>query len=114
VVQVSLALALLICSGLMIRTFRALTNVNPGFAQPEQPQTFRIHIVSTEAIGKRIRLSCRGHEFTGVRKACKSFSSFLFAFHSNFARICRDLYYVFPAPRKAVSAPGSSQSRARI
>ena len=32
VVQVALALVLLICSGLMIRTFRALTHVNPGFA----------------------------------------------------------------------------------
>src|SRR6266853_1133473 len=31
VVQVALALVLLICSGLMIRTFRALTKVNPGF-----------------------------------------------------------------------------------
>jgi putative ABC transport system permease protein len=48
VVQVSLALVLLICSGLMIRTFRALTNVNPGFAQPEHVQTFRIYIPDTE------------------------------------------------------------------
>lgn len=48
VVQVSLALVLLICSGLMIRTFRALVNVNPGFARPEQVQTFRISIVDTE------------------------------------------------------------------
>jgi predicted permease len=31
VVQVSLAFVLLICSGLMIRTFRALNHVNPGF-----------------------------------------------------------------------------------
>jgi predicted permease len=48
VVQVSLALVLLICSGLMIRTFRALTNVNPGFADPERAQTFRIYIPETE------------------------------------------------------------------
>jgi predicted permease len=48
VVQVSLALVLLICSGLMIRTFRALTNVDPGFAQPERVQTFRIYIPKTE------------------------------------------------------------------
>jgi len=44
VVQVALALVLLICSGLMIRTFRALTNVNPGFAGPATLQTFRISI----------------------------------------------------------------------
>jgi hypothetical protein len=31
VIQVSLAFVLLICSGLMIRTFRALNHVNPGF-----------------------------------------------------------------------------------
>src|SRR6266852_5990564 len=47
VVQVALALVLLICSGLMIRTFRALTNVNPGFAGPASLQTFRISIPST-------------------------------------------------------------------
>ncbi|MGB6883041.1 MAG: FtsX-like permease family protein, partial [Candidatus Acidiferrum sp.] len=35
---------LLICSGLMIRTFRALTRVNPGYSQPAQLQTFRIGI----------------------------------------------------------------------
>jgi len=44
VVQVAFALVLLICSGLMIRTFRALTNVNPGFAGPAALQTFRISI----------------------------------------------------------------------
>jgi len=44
VVQVAMALVLLICSGLMIRTFRALTNVNPGFAAPATLQTFRISI----------------------------------------------------------------------
>jgi predicted permease len=44
VVQVALALVLLICSGLMIRTFRALTHINPGFSQPTQLQTVRIGI----------------------------------------------------------------------
>jgi predicted permease len=47
VVQVALALVLLICSGLMIRTFRALTKVNPGFADPAELQTFRISIPET-------------------------------------------------------------------
>ena len=49
VVQVALALVLLICSGLMIRTFRALTNVNPGFVGPAMLQTFRVSIVSAQA-----------------------------------------------------------------
>jgi len=44
VVQVALALVLLICSGLMIRTFRALTHVQPGFYDPATVQTFRISI----------------------------------------------------------------------
>jgi putative ABC transport system permease protein len=43
-VQVALAFVLLICSGLMIRTFRALTQVNPGFVRPAELQTFRIAI----------------------------------------------------------------------
>jgi len=44
VVQVALALVLLICSGLMIRTFRALTHVNPGFSDPASMQTFGISL----------------------------------------------------------------------
>ena len=48
VVQVALALVLLICSGLMIRTFRALTNVNVGFTGPTELQTFRISIPETQ------------------------------------------------------------------
>jgi predicted permease len=48
VVQVGLASVLLICSGLMIRTFRRLTQVDPGFAQPKDVQTFRLGIPDTE------------------------------------------------------------------
>jgi predicted permease len=48
VVQVALALVLLVCSGLMIRTFRALTHVSPGFAEPAALQTFRISIPEAE------------------------------------------------------------------
>lgn len=44
VVQVSLALVLLICSGLMIRTFYAVRHVQLGFADPASAQTFRIAI----------------------------------------------------------------------
>jgi predicted permease len=47
VVQVALALVLLICSGLMIRTFRALTKVNPGFSGPAELQSFRVTIPDT-------------------------------------------------------------------
>jgi len=48
VVQVALALVLLICSGLMIRTFRALTHVSPGFTAPESIATFRFYIPETQ------------------------------------------------------------------
>jgi predicted permease len=44
IVQVALALVLLVSSGLMIRTFRAMRNVQPGFSQPEELQTIRISI----------------------------------------------------------------------
>jgi predicted permease len=47
-VQVALSLVLLICSGLMIRTFRALVNVNPGFAQPSTLETFRMYVPSAQ------------------------------------------------------------------
>jgi predicted permease len=43
VIQVGLALVLLVCSGLMIRTFQALTHVQPGFTAPAQVQTFHVH-----------------------------------------------------------------------
>ena len=44
VVQVGLACVLLICSGLMIRTFHRLTQVNPGFLAPRNLQTFGLAI----------------------------------------------------------------------
>jgi predicted permease len=44
VIQVSLAFVLLICSGLMIRTFRALTHVNAGYDTTAKIQTVRLGI----------------------------------------------------------------------
>jgi predicted permease len=48
VVQIALALVLLISSGLMIRTFQALRNVQPGFTHPETIQTLRISIPESQ------------------------------------------------------------------
>ena len=48
VVQVALALVLLICSGLMIRTFHALEHVSPGFTDPDTLQLFRVYIPETQ------------------------------------------------------------------
>ena len=44
ILQVALALVLLICSGLMIRTFNALMHVDPGFSNPNTLETFRLSI----------------------------------------------------------------------
>ena len=44
IVQVALAVVLLIGSGLMIRTFQAMTHVQPGFVRPSEVQTLRISI----------------------------------------------------------------------
>ncbi len=48
VVQVAIALVLLVCSGLMIRTFQALSRVHPGFSQPEHVQLTHIGIAFTD------------------------------------------------------------------
>jgi predicted permease len=48
VIQVALALVLLICSGLMARTFVALAHVQPGFTAPAEIQTFVLSIPPTE------------------------------------------------------------------
>ena len=42
--QIALALTLLIVSGLMIRTFIAMRQVDPGFTRPEEVQTFVLAI----------------------------------------------------------------------
>jgi predicted permease len=47
VAQVALAMVLLVSSGLMIRTFRALHDVHPGFDRPDQIQLVRINIPET-------------------------------------------------------------------
>jgi len=62
VVQVALALVLLICSGLMIRTFRALMHVSPGFAQPDTLQTFRFSIPGTQIPDTEPERVVRMHE----------------------------------------------------
>ena len=48
VAQIALALVLLISSGLMIRTFQALRDVNPGFARAGEVQTFRVSIPDSQ------------------------------------------------------------------
>ena len=49
IVQVSLALVLLISSGLMIRTVQALKRVQPGFTEPQQILTLHVSIPDAQA-----------------------------------------------------------------
>jgi putative ABC transport system permease protein len=44
VAEIALAVVLLVASGLMIRTFQAMRQVDPGFRQPEEVLTMRISI----------------------------------------------------------------------
>jgi len=48
VLQVALAMVLLIGSGLMIRTFQALRQVQPGFTRPQEVQTLRLDITAAQ------------------------------------------------------------------
>ncbi len=48
VAQMALALVLLAGSGLMIRSFQALRDVDPGFANPEEVLTFRVAVPAAE------------------------------------------------------------------
>ncbi len=44
VAEIALAVVLLVASGLMIRTFQAMSKVDPGFTKPEEVLTLRISI----------------------------------------------------------------------
>jgi predicted permease len=80
VVQVGLALVLLICSGLMIRTFRALMHVPPGFTSPDSLQTFRFYVPETEIPDKdRERLVRMEQEIAGKLAAIPGVSSVSFS-----------------------------------
>jgi predicted permease len=75
VVQVALAFVLLVGSGLMIRSFRALLAVRPGFTHPEWIQTVRISIPATlvphpeEAIRMQSEILARLSAIPGVMAA---------------------------------------------
>jgi predicted permease len=60
VTQVALALVLLVSSGLMIRTFQALKQVNAGFVRPDEVQTFRLSIPDSQV--KDERATVRMHQ----------------------------------------------------
>ena len=62
VIQVSLAFVLLICSGLMIRTFRALIHVDAGYDTAAKIQTVRLGIPEADVPeGRRCSAHAAGH-----------------------------------------------------
>jgi putative ABC transport system permease protein len=63
--EVALALVLLIVSGLMVRTFIALRQVEPGFVRPEEVHTFRVSI--PEALVEDPEQTIRTHQEIGER-----------------------------------------------
>jgi putative ABC transport system permease protein len=65
VVQVALAMVLLISSGLMIRTFQSMRNVQPGFQRPAEVQTLRISIPETQ-VKDQVRVVRMHHDI--IRK----------------------------------------------
>jgi predicted permease len=70
-IQVALAFVLLISSGLMIRSFAALTGVNSGFSAPSRLQTFRISIPAADMSGSSAALQAAAHilEIAGTRES---------------------------------------------
>ena len=60
VAEIALAVVLLVASGLMIRTFQAMRDVNPGFVRPEGVLTLRVSI--PESIVSDGEQAVRTHE----------------------------------------------------
>ena len=67
VTEVALALVLLIVSGLMVRTFVALRQVQPGFVKPEEVQTFRISVPDALIADADAERVARLHQQIGER-----------------------------------------------
>jgi predicted permease len=99
VVQVALALVLLVASGLMIRTFQTLRQVDPGFTQPDQVQMMRVSIPPT-LIEDPLRVARTYREILeklasipGVRSAAFASSAPLEGFNSNDPVVAEDKVY---------------------
>ncbi len=116
VVQVGLALVLLIGSGLMIRTFLALRNVQPGFTHPESIQMMRIAIPEARVHDPKavMRLQQQMIEklaaIPGVESASFASAAPLEGFNSNDLVFAEDKVYakgqIPPIRRFRYTAPG--------
>ena len=72
VAQIALALVLLIVSGLMIRTFVAMRQVDPGFTHPEDVQTFRIAMPASAHRRIRSRRRARTSASPSASRRCRA------------------------------------------
>ncbi len=80
---------LLVASGLMIRTFQAMRNVNPGFVRPEEVITLRVSIPDSivaddeQAIRTHEQIVRKLEQIPGVRSVGVSNSITMDGFDSN-------------------------------
>jgi predicted permease len=80
VAQVALALVLLVASGLMIRTFAAMRDIEPGFSNPAEILTFRVSIPTAiakdapQVVGMHEQILRRIEAVPGITSASMSTS----------------------------------------
>jgi predicted permease len=98
--QIALAVVLLVASGLMIRTFQAMRNVQPGFVDPEQVLTVRVAIPQSvvrdpmQTVRLHDQIAERIAQVPGVRSVGLSSNITMDGFASNDPVWVED----FPAP----------------
>jgi predicted permease len=120
IVQTALALVLLIAAGLMIRTFAALRQVQPGFTNPAEIQTLTIFIPETTVrdSGQTIRtmqnILDKIRQIPGVRSAAFASSAPTDGFNSGDPIYAEDHTYregvLAPVRRFKFTAPGYFQT----
>ena len=100
VAEIALAVVLLVASGLMIRTFQAMRQVDPGFTRPEEVLTLRVSIPESivadneQAIRTFEQIARRLEQIPGVRSVGVSNSITMDGFDSNDPIFIED----FPPP----------------
>jgi putative ABC transport system permease protein len=115
-----LALVLLICAGLMIRTFQALRNIRPGFTRPEEVQMMRVWMPEGQ-VRERVRVMNMQKEMMdkiqaipGVSSVAFSSSAPLEGFNSNDVLFAEDKDYAVgqipPVRRFRFVSPGFFQT----